>query len=368
MKPRDAGDGGNPLIELEDLAQRVKDGLPCQPISVRRLLGWFGAQRRGLYVVQAIREQLSKLGVETAPDFNDVWIDSDIKLVAIGSGTEILPAGPGNPDTHAPIAESAIEQPVQDVALVGGPTVDPTYKIGKLNAANQNVVSVKPNESLVQAITLMLAHGFSQLPVMQNERDVKGVLSWESVGSRLALGAAGSEAKDFMVPAQIIPYEQSLFAAVEIIVKFQYVLVQAPDRKITGIVTAADLSGQFHQLSEPFLLLGEIEQHIRSLIGGKFTKDELKSACDPSDSGREVRNVADLTLGEYVRLMENPANWQKIGLKIDRPIIIAQLNRVRLIRNDVMHFDQDQLATGDLSTLRNFALFMRWLRELGASA
>jgi hypothetical protein len=46
-------------------------------------------------------------------------------------------------------------------------------------------------------------------------------------------------------------------------------LVQAPDRTICGIVTAADFSEQFRILAEPFVLIGEIENNIRKLIHGK---------------------------------------------------------------------------------------------------
>ena len=33
----------------------------------------------------------------------------------------------------------------------------------------------------------MLAHDFSQLPVMTTSREVKGAVSWKTIGSRLAL-------------------------------------------------------------------------------------------------------------------------------------------------------------------------------------
>ena len=47
----------------------------------------------------------------------------------------------------------------------------------------------------------------------------------------------------------------SLFAAIPEIVKSQYVLVRDPkDKRITGIITGADLSIQFQQLAEPFYL------------------------------------------------------------------------------------------------------------------
>jgi CBS domain containing-hemolysin-like protein len=224
---------------------------------------------------------------------------------------------------------------------------------------------VAPNQSIKQAITLMLANGFSQMPVMQSERDVKGMLTWESIGVRLALGKMCLEARECMTSAQVIGSEKSLFAAIEVIALHQYVLVQGPDKRISGIVTSSDLSLQFQQLTEPFLLLSEIEQHIRKLIGGKFTADELKHACDPGESEREVKDVADLTMGEYIRLLENPEHWERLTIQIDRGSFVEQLQAVRRIRNDIMHFDPDPLGSNDLSRLRQFVTFMQSLRELG---
>jgi CBS domain-containing protein len=355
----------NPFVELEKVADLVKRGEPSPQISVRQLLSWFGAQRRGSYVVQTIRTELKRLGIDTVPDFNDIWIDSDVRFALAPKKSEMESATSTDEQSNSQSTTSGADQSAPAPLFVGGIATDPTYKIGKLEAANKKVVSVTPNQSLEQAITLMLGNGFSQLPVMQNDREVKGVISWESIGARLALGKSFPEVKDFMTQPQIISSEQSLFAAVEVIAQYQYVLVQAPDRRITGIVTAADLSRQFHQLSEPFLLLGEIEQHVRRLIVGKFTQDELKLACDPNDSARDIHSVADLTLGEYIRLLENRAHWQKIGLKIDRATLIDQLQTVRRVRNEVMHFDPDPLSPDDLGSLRQFVIFMQSLRELG---
>jgi hypothetical protein len=143
-----------------------------------------------------------------------------------------------------------------------------------------------------------------------------------------------------------------------------YVLVRGVD-KITGIITTSDLSVQFQQLAEPFLLLGEIENHVRRLMDGKFNKEELTAAKDPSDTERKIGNVADLTFGEYVRILQEPTRWQKLGLAIDRTIFIKDLDAVREIRNDVMHFDPDPLPENDLRTLRKFVKFLQALQSFG---
>jgi hypothetical protein len=161
--------------------------------------------------------------------------------------------------------------------------------------------------------------------------------------------------------------DASLFLAIPIIVQSQYVLIRGADELITGIVTASDLSLQFQQLSEPFLLLGEIENHIRRLIGDHFGVAELTAARDPSDADRPINGVEDLAFGEYIRLLENGDRWEKLNIAADRKTFIAELARVREIRNDVMHFDPDPLPDSDLDTLRRFAQFLQRLQTLGVT-
>jgi hypothetical protein len=74
-----------------------------------------------------------------------------------------------------------------------------------------------------------------------------------------------------------------------------------------------------------FLVLGEIENHIRNLVRGKFTAEELTSIRDPDDSARTIENVEDLTFGEYLRLLENCERWERLGLQIDRPTFVKEL-------------------------------------------
>ena len=74
----------------------------------------------------------------------------------------------------------------------------------------------------------MLAYDFSQLPVMVGERDVKGIVSWTSVGRGLALGGKlnDTEVRECMDQARIISADKSLFDAINDIVSNQYVLIQ----------------------------------------------------------------------------------------------------------------------------------------------
>jgi len=239
---------------------------------------------------------------------------------------------------------------------------DPIYRISKLASSARKPLSVSPDTKLEEAVTHMLTNDFSQLPVMTSGRDVKGVITWTSIGSRLAMGKNCSVAREVMEQHQEIRFNASLFSAIGIIAEHQYVLVRGHDQKITGIVTASDLSLQFQQLAEPFLLLGEIENHVRRVISQRFTPAELESAKDPTDTKRAVTSVADLTYGEYLRLLENPERWDKLNITVDRKTCMGKFENVRRIRNDVMHFDPDGIPEKDLITLREFARFLQRLQ------
>jgi CBS domain-containing protein len=357
--------------QLAAIATQLKAGTAPSPVTVRTFLSWFHVQRRGYYKVREIRSALKKADLLTVPDFESAYID------AVMTFALPLVAGTGAVSTTPPsvIGSSSVSMNLSVATadgvvipqLLGGAAADPTYRIGKLAAANNPPIGVKPGASLKEAVTLLLSHDFSQLPVMQSEYVVKGMVSWASIGSRLAIGQQGDKVDDFLETPIEISAETSLFAVIGTIVGKDYVLIRDSKNRIAGIITTSDLSLQFGQLGEPFLLLGEIENHVRRLIDGKFTIDEVKEARDPSDAEREVKSVADLTFGEYVRLLSKPERWNKLDLAVDRAVFVKQLDQVREIRNDVMHFDPDGVDDEDLVTLRRFGSFLAKLQDLGAT-
>lgn len=340
--------------QLTELADQVAGG-STRSETVRTLLSWFGAERRGYWKVREIQRALNSLKLTTEPYFEDAWID--------GSVTFLLK--PKTKSVSVKDSEQTDKDPGETPAPVGVPIPNKNtngkpgrVKIGMLAAANRPPLSVSPDTEISEAITLMLQHDYSQMPVTTTERDVKGLFSWKSLGSRLALGRACRKVSEAMESASEIRQDASLFEAVPQIVEHQCVLVRDVARRLVGIVTTADLSLQFAQLGEPFLLLGQIENHIRSLIADKYTASELKSVRDPADHEREITDVSDLTLGEYVRLLENPKRWDKLAVKVDRKTFVDELRKINRIRNDVMHFDPDGVGTEDLTTIRKFARFL----------
>lgn len=346
------------------IAKRLKEEEIVESLTVREFLSWFGAKRRGVWVVLEMQAALIDVSLTTEPDFESSYIDGAINFVLMSPETEESNATP----TKAVMSAATL---IGDFATFGTVSVipelpDPTHKISKLAAANNAPITVCPDASLGEAITLMLARGFSQLPVMTSPREVKGIITWQSIGARLGTGSTGTRVIDMADRLHYeVKHDVSIFQAIPLIVAHDYVLVRGPTNLITGIVTASDLSLQFLQLSEPFLLLSEIENQVRQLLGKRFELGDLLTVRDPTDGHRKIEGVSDLNFGEYIRLLENPENWKKSGLPLDRAVFCKQLDAVRIIRNDVMHFDPDGISPQDVETLREFARFLQRMGAMG---
>ena len=302
--------------------------------SVRALLNWVGVSRRGFNVNSDLRAKLSAAKLKTEPDFEYTYIDDAIAFVP---------------------ATTSIDTPGRD----------PSYRIGQLEAANRKPTTLKIDDTLEEAISVMLKHNYSQLPVTANQRDVNGVVSWKSIGVRLALKVPCKSVREYMEPPQIVSAEESFFSALQIIGRYDYVLVRGKDKTVSGILTASDFNEQFRKMAEPFLLIGEIENGIRGILRGKFTDQQLQAAKAPPDE-RQITGIDKLTFGEYTRLLGTEQNWKRLALHVDRAKFVCWLTEVGKLRNNVMHFNPDGLEKADLAQLQEFAEFLKCLRDAGA--
>ncbi len=326
------------LQKLQEIATRMREereqGLAPNPPAptVREFISWFGFQRRSSWLIGKVRDEMEALGLHSEPDFENAYIDSKICF------------------------RDSAESP---------PPSDSTLRVDALEAAHNEPATVAPDDDLKKATTLMLCNGFSHVPVVTGTRDVKGIVTWESIGR--SADQSGDKVRYYMTPAHVIDGRRPLFDAVNIITQHGYVLVKGRDNSITGIITASDLNHQFLQLAEPFLLVGEIEHHVRRMIHGKFTREELLSASETSN-GRSIDDIASLTFGEHCRLLENKERWDRLNLHVDRGVVVHQLHEVREIRNNVMHFSPDGLEPKDIRKLREMTRFFQDLAQRRTAA
>ena len=322
---------------LQKVARRMQDEKKAgilvrhEVLTIRELLAKFGRSRRGYWVVSYIRHELENYHLRASPNIEFDYIDNHMVIQL-------------DDDTEANDTETKPTSPI--------------VRVDSLTAAHNNPVRVAPDQPIGLAITIMWIQGFSQLPVMTNERDVQGVISWRSIGKAYANKRIPEFIRDCMEEAHEIDIKTTFADATHEIWKHDYVLVRGEKKKITGILTAADLAYQFEQLAHPFLLIGEIEHYIRNLVHGRFSVDELNEVTKEKE---DIGGLYDLTFGDYCQLFGREESWDRLMLKIDRKEFVKHLERVRSIRNDVMHFSPDGIGEEDVEQLNQM---VRFLREL----
>ncbi len=159
---------------LQEIAISIKAGGEDRQVLVRTFLAWFGAQRRGYWIVKSVRDALAEARLVTVPDFETAYIDSNIALrrepvePTENMTSDDFSADPNSDADSADLRDtvnSATPSEVASAEHVAWVYEDPTQSISKLSAANRAPVTVGPNSTLAEAVTLMMNHDFSQLPV-----------------------------------------------------------------------------------------------------------------------------------------------------------------------------------------------------------
>jgi restriction system protein len=311
-------------------------------LSIRKLLQYWNAQRRGAWITEEIKQDLTAANLATVPPFTEGWIDSSISLVAVSSAAADLGASD------------------QLSAVKAEPLIQVSLRVSSLASANAGVESVCLDDTLERAQTLMMRKDYSQLAVQSGPRDLRGAISWESI-AQAKIRSPEAGLRDAIFTPEVVGINDDLLARIPMIVDASFVFVRAVDRQISGIVTTSDLSMEFATLAKPFFLLAEVERRLRRIIDARFTEDEIAAIVDPDDPARSAASASDLTMGECARLLEDPAKWSRLGWALDRALFTHDLHEIRAIRNEVMHFSPDPL---DDEQLRKIELFLRQLRRL----
>ena len=144
-----------------------------------------------------IRESLASHGLRTSPDFEFEYVDNSISV-----------------ELEVDIAEIDADKPRND----------PTVRVDILEAAHNSPVRAAPDDPLAKATTLMRIEDYSQLPVMTTDRDVKGIVSWQSIGEAYARGHNPVMVRECMEEAHEVDEKMPLADATDKICKQGYVL------------------------------------------------------------------------------------------------------------------------------------------------
>ncbi|WP_158624114.1 CBS domain-containing protein [Micromonospora sp. HM5-17] len=343
--PADSAAARDRLARLEAAREKAKSGEP-EALTVRQLLGWWGFEDRDREVIRQIDADLANHGLTTVPDFRAVSLDRTVRLVTPPEPAE--QSQPGSPisDDSGSLQADLTEESDAEIGLT----------LGNLLSGEDTLVSIPPTASLQEAITIMRLNDFSQLAVLPNPYTLHGAVSWKSIAQAQHADPRAT-LRDTIVPAQVFDYDVRLLRVLDTIRREGFIFVRDFDRKITGIITAADVVDKYDETATPFLLIGEVDQELRRLIQGTFDADTVREACDAA--GQTFRSFETMTMGNYQAVLDNPKCWAQLGWPVDRKIFISRLDHLRRVRNGVMHFNPDPVKPADVDKLRLFLDLIR---------
>ncbi|MFD7912562.1 CBS domain-containing protein [Streptomyces sp. NPDC059752] len=353
--PAETGTGNEPFTPAErhEQLKRARDladaGKPLN-LTVREFVGWWGALRRGYLITKQIDAELANHSLTTLPNFEKVHFDSAVQLVATAQEEE------DDADESVPLSALASETPILD----DEDEPETGLTVGNLPSALSDVTSIPPDATYEQAITLMVINDYSQIPVI-NGRNLRGAVTWKSI-ARARHANPDATFSDAIIPAREVSYDHDLIDILPALAEFEFVLVKDQTQKIAGIVTASDVAAAYGSLASPFFLVGELDQRLRRIIMRNFELSDVQHHCDPQGQ-RDLSSFDDLSIGDYQRVLENPKLWDRLGWPLDRKVFCKRLDEIRIIRNDLMHFNPDPLPDDAIQKIRNM---INLLREYGA--
>lgn len=333
--------------EITTSAELLADAVSRDQASPRRLtirdfLEHWGQTRRTGTVVARIRSDLADKGLTTRPPFTEGRVHDEIEIVPVDPASWNLETLPEHGDS----------QDTEDVAE----QVSASARIGSLPPSD--VVSVSPESTLLYARTVMLERKFSQLAVIDARGTLHGAVSWESIG-KAYVASEHPKLADAIGRATVVDHDALLLDQIGVIYEKGFVFVQGPDRaRVTGIVTAADLTLQFGNLARPFMLIEEVEIRLRLRADEVFTLSELKDAVQKHRRDG-ITQAADFTLRDYWYLMRPEENWAKLAWRVDREYFLNRLDKVIEIRNDLMHFTTDDVAPAQYDAVEGLLEMLR---------
>ncbi|MFG3259877.1 CBS domain-containing protein [Streptomyces sp. NPDC048172] len=297
-------------------------------LTPRDLIGLWGWSRRTTGVTALVDQELAARGLIVEPHFNSVRLDDLVTVSAVTEGSD--DAAESVSTDPAPIGHSS--------SAVGSrkpsPVRDFGWRIGTLPFA-RDVTTITVDDDLGLAHLHMVESDFSQLPVVDRNGRVRGVVTWKSIArARLAeRGRTVAEVADHNPPTA--REHEELFSRIQDLQQHGFLVIIDADHVVTGVLTASDIADQLKLRVEPFTLLEEVELRLRLTLN-RFERGDL-----PARTRNILEKKGQVTLGEYRYVFQDSDLWKRLRWPFDQQTFLNRLDVVKVFRDNVAHWDVD---------------------------
>ncbi|PPK92507.1 CBS domain protein [Kineococcus xinjiangensis] len=244
------------------------------------------------------------------------------------------------------------------------------FQVAQMLPGDQEVVSVGLRASVAEALSLMRENDYSQLPVVLGNR-VFGVFSYRSLAAGLASGAIDgnpleSPVSDLLADLAFVRLRDDLHDLLPFLQRDDAVLVGDEDR-LMGVIMTADVTTFLWEVTEPFVLVRDIELAVRKLMTSACASREhlegcIRNSARPRKGGVFPTLLEELSLGELVKVLVHEQNYARhfrSAFGGNSRYVEGQLEPIVRIRNEIFHF-VDRLGSSDRQTLLSAR---RWIQR-----
>jgi len=224
------------------------------------------------------------------------------------------------------------------------------FPIERLIEGRDPPVCVTLDASVREALSLMVEHDFSQLPVTNRDGILAGMISQETIAHRYfhlqgEVSLLDLKVDHCLTSATTLTPERDLLEVLDRL-REVYAIVVVKEGRPIGILTDFDTTHFFRDLTEGLILVEDIEVTLRNYIEAAFTTDAaLQSALvgafgkDKSSANEPAKQFDMLTFGEHIHLITATGNWPRFQDVLGPMDLFAHLMaQVRQVRNQLAHF------------------------------
>lgn len=264
------------------------------------------------------------------------------------------------------------------------------FTVQQLIEDHQKVITASPDLSAKQALKLMIQHDFSQLPVVDANNSILGIVTSNSILRALnnfEIPLADLRVLHAIAKVKRYKPDDDLFDLLDALKDTYAVLIVQNDGTLKGVITSYDTTEYFRRHAEDIMYVKDIENTVKDFIHIAFdniddtnecpldqaiteginpdSRKKLRSALSHylnrvaqktvtidqdlfeevftkhfSAKNNSAKSFNDLTLYEYIQLMLHKSKWSAFNsaFQLGSDGMRNLLNGVRETRNALAHF------------------------------
>lgn len=239
------------------------------------------------------------------------------------------------------------------------------YPVEKLLNNRDNFHTIRQTAKVREALAQMAQGDFSQLPVVDEQGNLVGLISEQTITRTYYHVDENVSLFDLtvdhcMAPAVTLNIDADIFEALDHLQR-TYAIVIIENRKPIGLLTFYDTTHFFRNLTEGLIFVQDIETSLRQYIEAIYTTEQRREQATVNtfgmDGSKPRREYGSLTLGQYIHLITHPKNWPDFEpFLAPSDLFRTLLDGVRETRNQLAHFrgELDSLQFDQLRRARDW--------------